>query len=91
MLDDDGYSRTGDPRRRRRHQTQYYQGDKEYRDEEPVGDRRQRMAKVSSGRSKAARRADSESYLTVLPTPEMPYETESADQAYLRQAPRRLR
>jgi four helix bundle protein len=44
------------------------------------------MAKGSYGRSKAARRADSESYLTVLPTPEMPYETESADQAYLRQA-----
>ena len=46
------------------------------------------MAKVSYGKSKAARRADSGSYLTVLPTPEMPYETESADQAYLRQAPR---
>ena len=45
------------------------------------------MAKGSYGRSKAARRADSESYLTVLPTPELPYETESADQAYLRQAP----
>jgi hypothetical protein len=44
------------------------------------------MAKGSYGRSKAARRADSESYLTVLPTPELPYETESADQAYLRQA-----
>jgi hypothetical protein len=45
------------------------------------------MAKVSYGRSKAAKRADSESYLTVLPTPELSYETESADQAYLRQAP----
>jgi hypothetical protein len=46
------------------------------------------MAKGSCGRSKAAKRADSESYLTVLPTPELPHETESADQAYLRQAPR---
>jgi hypothetical protein len=46
------------------------------------------MAKASYGRSKAAKRADSGSYLTVLPTPEMPYETESADRFYSRQAPR---
>ena len=45
------------------------------------------MAKGSYGRSKAARRADSGSYLTVLPTPELPYETESADRIYSRQAP----
>jgi hypothetical protein len=45
------------------------------------------MAKVSSGRSKSAKRADSESYLTVLPTPELPYETESADRIYSRQTP----
>jgi hypothetical protein len=46
------------------------------------------MAKVSSGRSKAARRADSDGYLTALPTLELPDETESADRIYFRQAPR---
>ena len=45
------------------------------------------MAKGSCGRSKAAKRADSESYLTVLPTPELSHENESADRIYSRQAP----